>query len=128
MDQGSRKSVEGLGTLRPGHNNRIEEAKRAMKKSSDVILKIIEANRETLKRFGVRSLGLFGSVARGEATESSDLDFLVELEKKSFDAYMDLKDFLEELFGCNVDLVMKDALKPRLKEPILKETIYAQGL
>ncbi|MFA4904030.1 MAG: nucleotidyltransferase family protein [Desulfobaccales bacterium] len=99
-----------------------------MKKSSDAILKIIEENRETLKRFGVRSLGLFGSVARGEATESSDLDFLVELEKKSFDAYMDLKDYLEELFACDVDLVMKDALKPRLKEPILKETIYAQGL
>jgi predicted nucleotidyltransferase len=99
-----------------------------MKKSSDAILKIIEASRETLKRFGVRSLGLFGSAARGEATESSDLDFLVELETKSFDAYMDLKEFLEELFGSNVDLVMKDALKSRLKEPILKETIYAQGL
>jgi len=99
-----------------------------MKKRSDEILKTIEVNRERLKKLGVRRLGLFGSAARGETTESSDLDFLVELEKKSFDAYMDLKEFLEELFGCNVDLVMKDALKPRLKEPILKETIYAQGL
>jgi hypothetical protein len=52
----------------------------------------------------------------------------VELEKKSFDVYMDLKDFLEEMFGCKVDLVMKDALKPRLRDPILKETVYAQGL
>jgi hypothetical protein len=73
-------------------------------------------------------LGLFGSCARGEATSGSDLDFVVELEKKSFDAYMDLKDFLEKLFGCKVDLVMKDAIKPRLREPILKETIYAPGL
>jgi uncharacterized protein len=99
-----------------------------MEKSSDTIMRILEANRETLKRFRVLSLGLFGSVARGDATERSDLDFLVELEKKSFDVYMDLKEFLEELFSCNVDLVMKDALKARLKEPILKETIYAQGL
>jgi predicted nucleotidyltransferase len=99
-----------------------------MKRSPDEILKTIEANREKLKKLGVRSLGLFGSAARGEATEGSDLDFLVEFEKKTFDAYMDLKDFLEELFGCKVDLVMKDAIKPRLREPILKETIYAQGL
>jgi predicted nucleotidyltransferase len=99
-----------------------------MIRDPDQILKIIEANREKIRSFGVRRLGLFGSVARGEATETSDLDFLVELENKTFDAYMDLKEFLEQLFGCKVDLVMKDALKPRLREPILKETIYAIGL
>jgi hypothetical protein len=98
------------------------------KRSAAEILQTLEKNRTKLKSFGVRRLGLFGSAARGEATEGSDLDFLVELEKKSFDAYMDLKDFLEELFCCKVDLVMKDAIKPRLREPILKETIYAQGL
>ena len=99
-----------------------------MKRSPEQILKIIEANREKIKGFGVRRLGLFGSAARSEATETSDLDFLVEMEPKTFDAYMDLREFLEQLFGCKVDLVMKDALKPRLREPILKETIYAQGL
>jgi len=99
-----------------------------MKRDPEQILQIIEANREKIKGFGVRRLGLFGSAARGEATEGSDLDFVVELEKKTFDIYMDLKEFLEELFGCRVDLVMKDAIKPRLREPILKETIYAQGL
>lgn len=92
------------------------------------ILKIIEENREKIRGFGVQSLGLFGSAVRGEATETSDLDFVVELERHTFDAYMDLKEFLEELFGCKVDLVMKDTIKPRLREPILKETIYAQGL
>ena len=97
-----------------------------MKRTPDDILKTIEANREKLKLFGVRSLGLFGSAVRGEAAEGSDLDFLVDLKKKTFDGYMDLKEFLEELFSCRVDLVMKDALKPRLREPILKETIYAQ--
>ena len=99
-----------------------------MIRDSQQILKIIEENRETIRGFGVRRLGLFGSVVRGEATDTSDLDFVVELEKKTFDAYMDLKEFLEKLLGCNVDLVMKDAIKPRLREPILKETIYVQGL
>ena len=99
-----------------------------MKREPEQILQIIEAHREKIKGFGVRRLGLFGSAARGEATESSDLDFLVELEVKTFDNYMDLKFFLEELFNCKVDLVMKDAIKPRLREPILKEAIYAQGL
>jgi predicted nucleotidyltransferase len=99
-----------------------------MKRGPEQILKIIEANREKIKGLGVRRLGLFGSVARSEATETSDLDFLVDMEHKTFDAYMDLKEFLEQLFGSKVDLVTKDALKPRLREPILKETIYAQGL
>ncbi len=99
-----------------------------MKKNAEEILRTLEANRAELKRLGVRRLGLFGSAARAEATPVSDLDFLVELEKKTFDSYMDVKDFLEGLFNCQVDLVMKDAIKPRLREPILKETIYAQGL
>lgn len=99
-----------------------------MTRNSQEILKIIEENREKIRGFGVISLGLFGSVVRGEATESSDLDFVVELKKKTFDVYMDLKEFLEELFGCKVDLVIKDAIKPRLREPILRETLYAQGL
>jgi predicted nucleotidyltransferase len=99
-----------------------------MKRGPEQILQIIEANREKIKGFGVRRLGLFGSAARGEAIAGSDLDFLVELEIKTFDNYMDLKFFLEELFGCKVDLVMKDAIKPRLREPILKETVYATGL
>jgi hypothetical protein len=99
-----------------------------MTRDPEQILRIIEAHRDKIKGFGVRRLGLFGSAARGEAAEGSDLDFLVELEKKTFDNYMDLKFFLEDLFGCKVDLVIKENLKPRLREPILKETIYAAGL
>jgi len=99
-----------------------------MIKSSQEIVKVIEKNREKIKGFGVTSLGLFGSAVRGEATDTSDLDFVVGFEKKTFDAYMGLKQFLEGLFGCKVDLVLKDGIKPRLREPILKETIYAQGL
>ncbi len=99
-----------------------------MIRSSDEILKILQENREKIKSFGVRRLGLFGSVVRGEATKASDLDFVVELEPKTFDAYMDLKEFLENLLGCPVDLVVADAIKPRLREPILDEAVYVQGL
>lgn len=59
------------------------------------------------KRFGVKSLGLFGSWARGEAFPHSDVDFLVEFEKTSFDATMDLKFFLEDHLGKPVDLVIR---------------------
>ena len=89
------------------------------------ILKTIRENRQTMRSFGVRRLGLFGSYALGKATASSDIDFLVEFEKKTFDAYMGLKFFLENLFHRNVDLVIKDSLKPRLQKTVLKQVIYA---
>ena len=93
------------------------------------ILRLIEKNREVIqRRYGARRLGLFGSYARGEATETSDLDFVVELKTKSFDAYMDLKFFLEDLFQCPVDLVLIDTIKPRLRQSILGEAVYAPGL
>ena len=96
-------------------------------KSQNEILKMISEHRDEINRFGVRRLGLFGSAVRGEATQESNLDFLVEFETKSFDAYMDLKFFLEDLFSCQVDLVIADAIKPRLRESILKEAVHAPG-
>ena len=60
--------------------------------------------------------------------DTSDLDFVVEMENETFDSYMDLKEFLEDLFHCKVDLVLMDAIKPRLRPIILGETIYVQGL
>jgi len=56
---------------------------------------------------------VFGSCARREQTESSDLDFLVEFVDPTFDNYFDLKFFLEKLFDSQVDLVIKDTIKPR---------------
>jgi hypothetical protein len=99
-----------------------------MARTREQVLARLEENREALRRFGVKSLGLFGSVARGEGTGASDLDFVVEFERNTFDAYMDLKEFLEGLFACPVDLVLADTLKPRLREPVLREAIHAQGL
>src|SRR5690606_3574931 len=92
------------------------------------VLQQLEEHRDEIRRFGVRRLALFGSTARGEQGERSDLDFLVEFEKKSFDAYMDLKNYLEELFNCRVDLVLPNTIKPRLKNRILSETVDVPGL
>lgn len=96
-----------------------------MKKDRNHILKTLQEHRDELHAFGVRKLGLFGSFARGEETGASDLDFLVVFEKKTFDAYMGLKIFLEGLFGCPLDLVLKDTLKPRLRKTILDEVVDA---
>ncbi len=96
--------------------------------NKDDILEKLHENSAAIKTFGVRKLGLFGSCARGEANEASDLDFIVEFERKTFDNYMDLKIFLEKLFNCPVDLVIADAVKPRLRQRISQETIYAPGL
>ncbi len=79
------------------------------------------------ERFGVERIGIFGSYARGEETSSSDVDVLVEFEqgRKTFDNFIELKFFLEDLFGRSVDLVTIQALKPQLKDSILHEVQYA---
>jgi len=96
-------------------------------KTREEVLQLIEQNQAALRKLGVRRLGLFGSCARGEATAGSDLDFVVEFSDKTFDAYMDLKSFLEDLFHSRVDLVTFGAIKPRLLPIIQRETVYASG-
>ena len=97
--------------------------------TSDTILKTLEQNVNQInQKFHIRKLGLFGSYARGDARTNSDIDVLVEFEKPTFDGYMELKFFLEDLFHKDVDLVMKDSLKPRIKPSILAEVQYVQRL
>jgi predicted nucleotidyltransferase len=97
-------------------------------RSREEILQVLADNRERICGFGVRSLALSGSAARDEAAEGSDLDLLVEFDREAFDNCMGLKEFLEELFDCRVDLAPGSALKPRLREPILSHAIHAPGL
>ena len=92
------------------------------------VLRTLEEHQQDLQRYHVKRLGLFGSYARDENTVASDLDFIVEFKEKSFDNYMDLKFYLEELFGHHVDLVLENTLKPSLRPRILSEVIYATGL
>ena len=88
------------------------------------VVQTLAEHRQELKRLGVRSLMLFGSVARGEARPESDIDLLVEFEKPAtFDRYMELKFFLEELLGRPVDLVTPRALKPRLRRRVEREAV-----
>lgn len=91
----------------------------------DSVLEILEGQKSTLRRLGVRRLGLFGSFARDEARADSDLDVLVEFDRKTFDRYMDVKILLEDLFARRVDLVLADRLKPALRDKILAEVIDA---
>lgn len=74
--------------------------------------------------FGVRRVALFGSTARGEAREDSDLDLLVDFESgPTFLSFMGLKVFLEDHLGRKVDLVTPDALKPRLRPVVEREAV-----
>jgi len=96
--------------------------------SASSVLRKIRENRDQVRRYGVKRLGLFGSAARGEAGKRSDLDFLVEFERKTFDDYMGLKFYLEGLFRKKVDLVVAETIKARLRPAILREVTYAEGL
>lgn len=92
------------------------------------IIRLLEEQRDSIKSFGVREIGVFGSFARGDQTPASDVDVLVDLEHHTFDAYMDLLFFLEDLFGRKVDLVMKETIKPIIRNRVLAETVYVEGL
>jgi len=100
--------------------------RRAEMDAAEVARKLA-AEKAYMKRvFHIRELGLFGSYIRGEQTAVSDIDVLVEFTKghKDFLNYIRLKFYLEDLFGRNIDLVMKDAVKSRLKDRIFSEVIY----
>jgi predicted nucleotidyltransferase len=88
------------------------------------VIKLISEQSQALDRFGVERLSLFGSVVREEAGPDSDIDVLVDFkEKATFDRYMDLKFFLEDLLGSRVDLVTRNALCPEMRSSIEQEAI-----
>lgn len=93
--------------------------------NKEQVLKKIKENHTKIKSFGVKRLALFGSYGRNQASKESDLDFIVEFDQKTFDAYMGLKQYLEELFKCPVDLVLPNTLKPRLRSQILGDVVDA---
>lgn len=80
---------------------------------------------EMQERFSVASIGLFGSRIGDDARPGSDLDVLVDFARPTFDHYMELKFYLEDMFGMSVDLVLADSLKPRLRPIIEREVVYA---
>jgi hypothetical protein len=95
--------------------------------SKKSIIRSIQKNIDKIRRYGIKRIGIFGSFTRASQNSKSDIDILVDFypNEKTFDNYMELKFFLERLFHRKVDLVIKDAIKPRLKRYILNEVIYA---
>lgn len=78
-----------------------------------------------LSHFDVQTLALFGSVARGEATTTSDIDFLVAFHQPAtFDNYMELKFFLEDALACPVDLLTTQSVRPELKPYVERDLAY----
>jgi predicted nucleotidyltransferase len=87
------------------------------------LLEALTKNSEVIKSYGVNSLGVFGSFIKGTFNDKSDVDLLVDFvpEKKSFDNFMDLSFFLEELFGRKVEIVTPQSLSKFIGPHILKE-------
>ena len=92
------------------------------------ILQSISQHASELRSQGVKRLGLFGSHARGDARPGSDLDFVVEFDRKSFDRFMEVRFLLEDLFDRRIDLVPIDRIKPAIRDRILREVVDAPGL
>jgi len=96
-------------------------------------MKAQDGIKETLKKFKpilrekfkVEKIGIFGSYGRGEESEESDVDILVEFSEPIGWEFIDVKDFLEEILGREVHLATIGALRPSLKDRILKEIVYA---
>lgn len=99
--------------------------KRKKKLTALFIRKTIGANKLQIHKYSVKKIGLFGSYLKCTQHEKSDLDFLIKLSKPTFDNYMELKFYLEKLFGRKVDLVTEENVKPALKY-IKEEALYAK--
>jgi len=98
-----------------------------MVKNRNDIIMFLQAHKDELsQRFGVLSIGLFGSYARGEAREDSDIDIAIELspDKKSLSNFLGIRRYLEEQFGKTVDLGIESTLKPLVRDLVAKEIIH----
>lgn len=98
-----------------------------MKQLEEIKQKLNENFHLIKQQYQIKQLGIFGSYVRGEATENSDLDILVEFESQArfgLLTFCELENYLGELLAVKVDLVMKDGLKPQIGKNILQEVVY----
>jgi len=91
----------------------------------DQVIRILSERRgELASRYGVKTLALFGSMARDQATAASDVDLLVEFDRPmGYFGLFALQDHLESLLGCKVDLGTPGSLRPRIRERVMRECI-----
>jgi predicted nucleotidyltransferase len=99
--------------------------KTSLPTKNDIMTVLLE-NESLIRALGVKRLGLFGSFIRGEQSESSDVDLLVEFEQgqKTFDHFMSLSFLMEDLLRRRVELVTTEALSPFIGPHILEEVEY----
>lgn len=94
-------------------------------KRFDELKKIINQHRDILEqRYKVARIALFGSCVRGEQTDASDIDILVEFKEPVGFTFIHLADFLEDLFQTKVDLITPDAIKPNRRKYIMEDLTY----
>jgi len=94
-------------------------------KSRDEIKVELARHKPILReRFSVSKIGFFGSASRGEARMGSDIDILVDFKKPIGWDFVDLKEYLENVLGGRVDLVTVKAMKPQLRDTVLREVVY----
>lgn len=92
----------------------------------DEALRILRRHMEELQEYHVKSLAVFGSVARGEAGAASDVDILVEFERPvDLFVFLRLQRRLSEILGCRVDLATPNALHSAMRDQILAEAVYS---
>jgi len=96
--------------------------------TAEYVLSELSKHADVLRGFGVTRIGIFGSVARGEATADSDLDFVVDMKEWTSKAYFGTLFFLEDHFEKSIDLVPIDTIRAELKDIILEEVVYAQAI
>jgi predicted nucleotidyltransferase len=92
----------------------------------DILTYLREHKTDFSQRFGVQTIGLFGSFARGDASEASDIDIAVEMDSahKTLSNFLSLKRTMEAGLGRTVDLGIESTLKPAVKEVVKDEIIY----
>ncbi|HEY3370943.1 MAG TPA: nucleotidyltransferase family protein [Prolixibacteraceae bacterium] len=95
--------------------------------TKEYILSTIQTHKPELFKLGIRDIGLFGSYVRGEQSDKSDIDILIDFEpdKENYDNYMDVYDIIEQLFkNERIEIVTKNGLSPYIGPKILNEVVY----
>lgn len=96
-----------------------------MKSTAEILELLRTFKAQSAVKYGLRRIGIFGSVARGEQTDQSDVDICYESEPPSLLTLERIQSELEELLGCSVDLIrIREHMNSRLKQRILKEGLY----
>jgi uncharacterized protein len=97
--------------------------------NKEYILRTIRSKKSEITRLGIKNIGIFGSYARDEQTENSDIDILIDFEpeKENFDNYMAVYDIIEKLFeNQRIEIITRNGLSPYIGPKILKEVMYVE--